>query len=204
MKSLNIAFDKDGVLTWLGWLPAGKGNGRQTILDAKPSITYQNRPLIRKALCTGMKLYTRYYPYRQDMIELMKRLAEEGHKIYIITRAAFGTEDSIEGRDVRHEVYMSLAKAGIPCEMVIFVEGNKVTECQEYDIDYIIEDNAETITSLREAGIKTIRVMTKYNNNLDGDDEYAASNTNDIYNIINSHELEEEKSITNLHLSRQI
>ncbi len=183
---MNIAFDKDGTMTDLRYLPIGRGtkSERKTILDTKPDIKYQNNALIRKVLYYGMALYTMVCPYRRGLSELTKRLAEKGDNITIITSTCMGTCESKEGEKLRTLVELSLIENDIIYHDIIYTKTNKVKESLENEFDIIIEDNPHNINSLRDAGITTLRMITPQNNFMNGDYEHAAHDINELENII--------------------
>lgn len=196
---MNIAFDKDGTMTNLKYIPIGKGAGKKkkTILDTSPDLTYQNNPVIRKLLCKAMVLYTRICPYREGMSDLAKRLIESGDKTFMITSTCMGTSPYIEGDIIRKEVEISLLDNDIPFSDIIFTKSNKVKECLDNKIDIIVEDNAENIIALREAGITTIRFIEKRNNHIINDDGFAANNLYEVEKIINRIKEEQKEKLKN-------
>lgn len=183
---MNIAFDKDGTMTDLKYIPIGKGTGKEkkTILDTAPDLTYQNNRVIRKILCKAMTLYTRVCPYRKGMSKLSKELIESGDKLFVITSTCMGTSPYIEGEKIRKEVELSLLENDIAYNVIIYTKSDKVQECIENKIDIIIEDSAEKIKALRAAGITTIRFIDKRNKHITGDEGFAAKDMDEVALII--------------------
>ena len=81
---------------------------------------------------------------RHGAREIIKRLREEGHKIYIITSRHFCIEEGQDGLRMRKTIKEWLKKNNIEYDGLYFTY-NKVNEINALKIDVMIEDSPVTI-----------------------------------------------------------
>lgn len=88
--------------------------------------------------------YGKKEPARKYASEVIKKLKEEGNKIYIITSRRYTTENTKNGKKERAIVKKWLKKQNI-CYDQLYFSKNKIEEIDKLKIDIMIEDNPETI-----------------------------------------------------------
>ena len=104
-------------------------------------------------------------PPRKFASEVIKKLKNEGHSIYIITGRTKTTEDSEIGEIMRTKIKKWLEKNEIVYDKIMFAKMPKTKEIKENNIDRMIEDSPEIIPIIS----KNVHVLcydTRYNRNL--------------------------------------
>lgn len=119
--------------------------------------------------------------------EIIEKLKNEGHEIYIITaRWLTNREDDI-GNKMREIVRNWLNKNKIIYDKLVFSKGSKerkADEIIEHKIDLIIEDSPNNINELSSI-IPVICYNAEYNKECNGDKIIRCYSWYDIYNKIN-------------------
>lgn len=114
--------------------------------------------------------------------EVIERLREEGHKIYIITaRDEYGLPEEHYGK-MQELTKKWLKDQNIEYEKIIFAK-NKLPHCIENNIDVMIEDSPDNIIGISEK-IKVIKFDCQYNKHVEKDNVYTAYSWYHIYRII--------------------
>ena len=144
------------------------------IYQIKYGFTYEELKYFLSVIHEGI---TKKEEPRKNCVEIIRRLHNEGHKIYIIT-----ARDSEFHEDPYKLSKDWLDKNNIYYDELIVNARNKLEVCQRKNIDLFIYDQLANCTKLSEAGIKVIRI-TEYNDIQHGD-IINKKNWNEIYNYI--------------------
>ena len=149
-------------------------NNNGNVYQIKYGFTYEELKYFLSVIHEGI---TKKEEPRKNCVEIIRRLHNEGHKIYIIT-----ARDSEFHEDPYKLSKDWLDKNNIYYDELIVNARNKLEVCQRKNIDLFIDDQLANCTKLSEAGIKVIRI-TEYNDIQHGD-IINKKNWNVIYNYI--------------------
>ncbi len=144
------------------------------IYQIKYGFTYEELKYFLSVIHEGI---TKKEEPRKNCVEIIRKLHNEGHKIYIIT-----ARDSEFHEDPYKLSKDWLDKNNIYYDELIVNARNKLEVCQRENIDLFIDDQLANCTKVSEAGIKVIRI-TEYNDIQHGD-IINKKNWNEIYNYI--------------------
>ena len=136
---------------------------------------------------TYMQDYATKEKARPFASEIIKKLKEDGHEIYIITARWLTNRDDEAGESMRKVVKDWLAENNIVYDKVLFSKGsneNKSQEIIENKIDLMIEDNPNNINALSKL-VPVICYNTEYNQECNGNKIIRCYSWYDIYNKIN-------------------
>ena len=191
---MNIGIDIDGVLT----------NDDDYILDFTSKYCYEHdlKGFDNANLYEYRKLnwdentindyrkefflnYIKNEPARKFASEVIKKLRDEGNKIFIIS-ARYKTAEygKINNENVRECTLDWLRKNKIEYDKIIFTKPPKVNEILENKIDIMIEDSPTTINEL----VKVVKVLyydTRYNRSIEHENITRVYSWYDIYMKIN-------------------
>ena len=191
---MNIGIDIDGVLT----------NDDDYILDFTSKFCYEHdlKEFDNANLYEYRKLnwdentindyrkeyflnYIKNEPARKFASEVIKKLRDEGNKIFIIS-ARYKTAENgkINNENVRECTLDWLRKNKIEYDKIIFTKPPKVNEILENKIDIMIEDSPTTINEL----VKVVKVLyydTRYNRSIEHENITRVYSWYDIYMKIN-------------------
>ena len=90
---------------------------------------------------------------REDVVDILKKLREEGHKIYIIT-----ARDSEFHDDPYKLSKIWLDKNNIEYDKLIVDARDKAKVCKEQNVDLFIDDKLSNCQGVSNEGITTIRI----------------------------------------------
>ena len=108
--------------------------------------------------------YVKNYPPRLYAKEIINKLKEEKHTIYIITSRHLSFEKNEKGNQMRQHIKKWLNKNNIYYDELYFFK-DKVKESKKLNLDLMIEDSPETIPEY----LKFVKVFCydcRYNQNL--------------------------------------
>ena len=124
-------------------------------------------------------------PFAADII---KKLKEEGHEIYIITARWLTNKEDEQGRKMKEIVKNWLKENGVIYDQLIFskaIQESKQQEVIDYKIDVMIDDSPNNIKELS-SFIPVICYHTEYNQHCVGDNMIRCYSWYDIYSKIKS------------------
>lgn len=191
---MNIGIDIDGVLT----------NDDDYILDFTSKYCYEHnlKGLYNADSYEYRKLewdentindyrkeyfinYVKNEPARKFASEVIKKLRDDGNKIFIISARYKAAENGKIGNENIKECTLDwLRKNKIEYDKIIFTKPPKVNEILENKIDIMIEDSPTTINEL----VKVVKVLyydTRYNRNIEHENIIRVYSWYDIYMKIN-------------------
>lgn len=151
---MRIGIDIDGVLT----------NDDDYVLDTATKFCLENNlntyvnPYeyeLRKKFLWDKEIRDKYHeeyyfnyvlncPSRRFAGEVIEKLKEDGHKIYIITSRRYSTDNTLLGHKMRNMIKSWLMKHDIPYDEIYFSK-DKTVEIKGLKLDIMIEDSPETI-----------------------------------------------------------
>lgn len=187
---MNIGIDIDGVLT----------NDDDYILDFASKYCYENnlegfkdanlyeyRKLDwdKNTINNYRKKYFLNYiknePARRFSSEIIKKLREDGNKIFIISaRYKTAENGNIDNENIKECTLNWLRKNKIEYDKIIFTKPPKTKEIIENKIDIMIEDSPTTIKEL----VKVVKVLyydTRYNRNIEYENMIRVYSWYDVY-----------------------
>lgn len=185
---MKIGIDIDGVLT----------NDDEFVLDYATKFCYENNlefykdpylwetrkfnwdeDILQQYRDKYFWEYVNNEPPRKFASEIIKKLKEDGHKIYIITSRYLTTSDTIDGEKMRNCIYKWLKKYDIEYDNIYF-SNNKLEEIKNLKLDIMIEDSPKTIPNYS----KEVHVFCydcRYNRHLECDNMTRVFSWYDIY-----------------------
>lgn len=196
---LNIGIDVDGVLIKLDdyQLKYGKEFFEKSAID---ETKYHIQDIFdcssRQSGFFWIRNFKRYCmnsPATKDAAQVIKRLRNDGHKIYIITSRAGTKRKYPTGFIFRKTLLKWLKKRRIEFDKIFFCSSkkshiDKFRVCKKIKIDIMIDDKKENIEKISKIA-KVICLDAKYNKDCEGKDIYRAYNFKDIYTIIQNEQL---------------
>lgn len=188
---MNIGIDIDGVLTDMG----------KWILDYASKYAYENNlgKIINpysydtdKMFCwSNEEDYKFWEKYLLDYAkneksrvfadEVIKKLSNDGNKIYIITARYLSNLETDEGKLMRKIVINWLKGNNIYYDEIVFTDEDKREVCINYNIDIMIEDSPENIMQLSKVLPNIICFDNIYNRECTSDNIIRCYSWYDIY-----------------------
>jgi uncharacterized HAD superfamily protein len=127
--------------------------------------------------------YAKNYPSREFASDIIQKLKEDGHTIYIITARSYAAENSFRGKRMRRVLKSWLKKNKIYYDDIIFCEESKLNACIENKIDLMIEDCPNNINMLSKH-LKVICYGSNYNEHCKGQNIHRCYSWYNIYEAI--------------------
>ncbi len=127
--------------------------------------------------------YATKYPVRDFASEVIHKLKEEGHEIYIVTaRNEYGLTDEYYGK-MRELVDAWLKDNDICYDKIIYTEGSKLPYCVGNYVELLIEDNPEQVKNVAEK-LPVFCFDNQYNKNVEGKNITRVFSWYDVYDKI--------------------
>ena len=189
---MNIGIDIDGVLT----------NDDDYILDCTSKYCYENsldffenpyayeyaklnwnEETINKYRDIYFDDYVDNEPVRKFASEVIKKLKEDGHKIYIITARHKSHDETPDGKNMRQRIKSWLDINEIIYDKLVFATAPKTKELIENKINLTIEDSPNMIPFMKDI-VDVFCYDTRYNQEIKYDNVTRVFSWYDIYNRI--------------------
>lgn len=191
---MRIGIDIDGVLTDIERFVADYGTKYcvENNLDIKIEETYYNEAKTfnwteEQDIDFWNKYLVHYatkYQSREFASEVIKKLKEQGHEIYIVTaRCEWGLPEKEYGK-MKEFVNKWLEENEIYYDKIIYTENSKLPYCVGNYIEVMIEDSPENIREIS-SKVPVLCFNCKYNENVEGKNITRVYSWYDIYNKIN-------------------
>ena len=194
---MNIGIDVDGVLTDIHAFnlkhapPFFKKKFNREVADPNP---YDIRDIFNcpedeyKAYWKKYLLkYATLEPARKNAKKVVRKLHAEGHKVYIISKRVFTTQDNFLGKLMRFLMRNWLWRNGIKYHEIVFcdndVPDSKRTACMEKCIDIMIDDEPVNIIPIAEIA-KVVCFNASYNHDCEGENIKRAYDWEGVYGVI--------------------
>lgn len=139
-------------------------------------------------LCDKLKNYNEYtkdlfsilvksVELKENVVEVFKKLQEDGHKIILITARNYEEYD-----DPYNQTYEYLTKNNIPFDKIIVNIEKKDKVCLDEKIDLFIDDSTNHCRDVSQVGINTLQFSALFNEKVK---EFPkVYSWNQVYNII--------------------
>lgn len=185
MINITGAFDIDGTITDMNFMRIFFNHNLNNTGVIKDKLL---RTLVFKVLL----IYINNYKLRKNSIKIINELKDLGIKInYITKRTSIFEEDSLESDIMKINACNFIYENNLPCDNIIYSRGDKVQECIDINAKFVIEDNPKYINQLKKH-LPVIIIDTPYNQNIEGNNIYRASNWLEVKNIILKEFIEKE------------
>lgn len=204
---MNIAFDVDGVFTDIEKFQLQVGSKffakkyNQQIVDEsgygiKEVFNCTDNQEIEFWIKNTLK-YLKTVKPRVGTSATLKKLHEEGNKIFIISSRAMTTETNLFGIIMRSLIRKWLKDNKIYYDEMIFCSVknssiDKMTACKENNIDIVVEDKKENISEISKI-IPTLCFSTKNNELYEENNVYRVNNFDEVYTKIKQLQTKENK-----------
>ena len=203
---MNIAFDIDGVLTDIEKFQLETGREYFKKKYSKDIVNPNGAGIKEIFACSEREeyefwrdniiYYASKYPMRTGCKETIKKIAEDGNKIFIISSRIKTCEKTALGALMRHFVRKFLKD--IPYETIEFCSFenspvDKCAACKKHNIDLIVEDTPANIMALKEV-TKVVCFDAAYNRDLDESIPRIKS-FNELFCIVNKMNPDKEMRI---------
>ncbi len=116
-------------------------------------------------------------PLKKDVVNVLKKLKEDGHRIIIITG-----RNNDEYPDPYQISFDYLKRNHVPYDKLIVNARDKAKQCILENIDVFIDDNTQICRSVAKTGIRTFQYLTLFNKNVKSTEK--VSSWEDIYKKI--------------------
>jgi uncharacterized HAD superfamily protein len=118
---------------------------------------------------------------KQDSVEIINKLHDEGHKIILIT-----SRDNFANVNARVETEKWLQKQGIKYDNLVTDVYSKYQACLDNKVELFIDDSYKNCMEMASNGIEVFMVDAKYNYSLNDEKIRRVYSWKEIYSLINS------------------
>lgn len=130
-----------------------------------------------------LEYYATKYPAREFASEILKKLKQDGHELYIVTaRNEEGLPKEIYGK-MKEFVKQWLEDNDIIYDRIIYTQGSKLPYCVGNYLDIMIEDCEQNIREISQK-INVLCYDCNYNRNVEGKNITRVYSWYDIYQKI--------------------
>ena len=130
-----------------------------------------------KFACSNYPVVAKIAPLKKNVIEVLKKINEDGHKIVFITARNYE-----EYKDPYKISYNYLKRNGIPFDKLIVNVKDKGLECVAEKVDLFIDDSTRNCKAVKNKGIKTLQFYTPFTEK--NKHVQSVSSWDEIYKII--------------------
>lgn len=194
---MNIGIDLDGVLTNFNDFCMNYGTKFASEIEQGKIINqkgYESIEIFSWSEQTDIDFWKKYKekyattePARPFAKEVLDKLKEDGHKIFIIT-ARSNEFKEIEAKEKMQDIVKYWFKANnLYYDELIFSTTNKLGNCREKNIDVMVEDSPHNIKQLAEF-LPVICFDARYNRDCEGKNIIRCYSFYDIYEKIKEFE----------------
>ena len=131
--------------------------------------------------------YSKNVKFYKSASKYIKKLKNDGHEIYIVTKRHFLSDDDEDGTRMKALLSSQLSKYDIYYDKIFAVnrQTTKVTPLIDNKVDIMIDDEVKNIEEISKH-IPTICYTTKYNKAYSNQNMYRCKNWRAIYNLISN------------------
>jgi len=194
---MNIGIDVDGVLTDIQEFnnkhapPFFKRKFKHDVVDKSQYDVRDMFACSDNEYRAYWKRYLFWYvifePARKEIKYFIRNLRSDGHKIYIISKRVFTSQNNNMGRLMRFLMKNWLWRNKIKYDKVVFcdndISDSKKSACFENEIDVMIDDESVNINAIATI-TKAICFDASYNQNCEGENIFRSKNFDEIYKTI--------------------
>ena len=159
---MNIGIDIDDTITntyetLIPMIAIKYGMNLNKILEFKPNykMFYNMIPELEKDKKTRMDIFTsmaKIVPLKEEVLDVLNRLREEGHKIIFIT-----ARNTAEYGDPYKISYDYLVSNNVPFDGLYANVTDKASKCILEGIDLFIDDNTMNCKAVKRRGVPTLQ-----------------------------------------------
>lgn len=133
--------------------------------------------------------YCKSYPPRENAVEILKRLNEEGYIIHEITARKFVTQKSLLGRCSKKWFLNWCKDNNFNFDSITFCSEkngpqDKYEACKKYGVEVMIDDRPEIVLYLAEQGIPVIMIDAPYNEEVQHANVTRAHGWSEVYEVL--------------------
>lgn len=187
---MNIGLDIDNVITDFdagvlkAFLIEDKNKRNKGIINKKAKRINQEmfdwtKEEVDEFYNKNMEQIAQYLKPRRNCKQYMDNLINDKHNLILITYRAYphylNPQETTINWLKKHKINYT--------KLVLSQDSDKTKECQEHNIDIMVDDRAKQCKKMRANGINCILMLTKYNKNDKENLPYATSWQN-LYEII--------------------
>ncbi len=161
---MNIGIDIDDTITYtyetlLPIVSLKYGMNIQKLVSQKPSykMLHSTLPDYDRFAIENFSRMAKIAPLREDVVEVLQKLKNDGHKIIFISARNFD-----EYEDPYQLSLEYLERNRVPYDKLIVNARDKAKECLIENIDVFIDDNAKNCKAVQKRGIHTIQMGTDF------------------------------------------
>ena len=196
---MNIGIDMDGVITDIQGFNRKRAPSffkKKFNREVADEIPYDIRDIFqcpeneyRAYWKKYLFVYAIFEPARPGAKSIIRKLNEDGHKVYIISKRVFTCQKNFLGMLMRFLFRNWLWRNGIKYHEIVFcnndVPDSKQTACSENCIDVMIDDEAVNIEAISPIA-KVICFDASYNRDCKGENVWRAHNWGEVYELVKS------------------
>lgn len=186
---MNIGFDFDGVILdseertkfyaeYYSWFDLGKKRLRSNEVDQDKCFDWTPEE--------SEKFYHSYFieatesaPFVAGAFEILTKLKNEGHKIYLVSRRG------VDGQFEIDHAMKKLETFGIDFDGVYFKEIHKVEKCKELKLDVFVDDNPDNVERFKNTNIKILFFKDIKIKKVNQENVVQIDDWMDIYHFVN-------------------
>jgi len=194
---MNIGIDIDGVLTDIQKFnrryapPFFKRKFNRDVMDENP---YDIRDIFQceenEYLSYWKKylfIYAIFEPARKGAKAFVRKLHEDGHYVFVISKRVLTCRDDFLGKLMRFILRNWLWRNGIRYKKIVFCDNDipdsKRTACIENHIDLMVDDEPVNIEAITRVA-KVVCFDASYNRGCTGENIMRAQNWDEVYTLI--------------------
>lgn len=138
-------------------------------MDSRPAREESERHLSR--FWDRVYLAYLYAPFHAGMPQAIRRLKQEGHRIFIISSRKGATTPTVKGRFIKHSIRWQLRLNKVPYDGLLLLEDDdkKLQAIKDSKIDLFVEDKPHLIATLAHF-TRCVAISTPYNSPLEPHD----------------------------------
>ena len=162
---MNIAIDIDDTITdtyetLIPMIGIYYGVNIDKLLKTAPSYKMLKNKLsgYESFVKTNFPIMANIVPLKKDVVKVLNKLKEDGHRIIIITG-----RNNDEYPDPYKISLDYLTKNNVPFDKLIVNAKDKAKQCILENIDVFIDDNTQICKAVEKTGIRTFQFATKFN-----------------------------------------
>ena len=181
---MNIGIDIDDTITHtyetlLPMVAIKYGMNLKKLQLQKPSYAMLRNmlPNYETFASESLPVVAKIVPLRDDVIDVLTKLREQGHKIIFMT-----ARNNVEYKDPYKISHEFLEVNGVPYDKLLVNIEDKAQQCIVENIDLFIDDNNDNCRLVHKTGIETWQFGTIFTQKIKGIDR--VDSWNEVYNRI--------------------
>lgn len=133
--------------------------------------------------------YCKSYPPRENAVEVLNRLKEEGNAIHEITARKFVTQKTPLGKSSKKWFLNWCKENGFQFDSITFCSEkngpqDKYEACVKYGVEVMVDDRPEIVLYLAERGIPVLMVDAPYNKSVQHENVTRVHGWAEVYEVL--------------------